>query len=378
MTPEQWRQVEALYDATVGHPPEERAALLANADSEVRRLTEALLAEQPTAVKTPDPATPSAQQAMTATRLSAGAQIGPYRIEGLLGTGGMATVYRATDTRLGRRVAINISDERFSGRFQREAQSIAALNHPHICTLYDIGPNYLVMELVEGETLSARLKRGPLPPPTASQHGAQIADALIAANSKEITHRDLKPGNVMVTKNGVKVLDFGLAKMKTGSEPLTESHVVIGTPLYMAPEQLEGKACDARTDLYALGLLLYECLTGKPLRQGQAPSWNGMADRLKHVVSRCLEHDPDDRWQTARDLRAELNWAQTTEARVTAPPKRSRVFSLGLAVALTIAVAGAIYWYTQRSPHPHRWRPTRRCISRWTWGPNSPPMRPPC
>src|SRR5262245_32075468 len=148
----------------------------------------------------------------TGAHLTMGAQLGPYRIEGPLGAGGMGEVYCAIDTRLDRKVAIKVCAEQFSGRFGREARAISALNHPYICTLYDVGPNYLVMELVVGETLSARLRKGPLPIDQALRYGAEIADALSAAHAKGIIHRDLKPGNVMVTKSGVKVLDFGLAK----------------------------------------------------------------------------------------------------------------------------------------------------------------------
>ena len=163
----------------------------------------------------------------------------------------MGQVFRATDTRLGRSVAIKISHDKFTERFDREARTIAALNHPYVCTLHDVGPNYLVMELVEGETIAARLKKGKLSIDDTLCYGAQIAEALAAAHARGITHRDLKPGNVMITKAGVKVLDFGLAK-SSRDDSLTGTNVALGTPAYMAPEQLEAKDCDARTDLYAL------------------------------------------------------------------------------------------------------------------------------
>ena len=174
----------------------------------------------------------------------------------------MGEVYRAIDTRLGRAVAIKTMQQKFSDRFEREARTISSLNHPNICTLYDVGPNYLVMELVEGETLAARLTRGKISIESTLLYGGQIAAALAEAHSKGITHRDLKPGNIMVTKSGVKVLDFGLAKTQR-DESLTASHAIMGTPAYMAPEQSEGKECDARTDIYALGLVLREMATGK-------------------------------------------------------------------------------------------------------------------
>jgi serine/threonine protein kinase len=243
MSPERWRQVEELYQAALGRTSAQREALLASVDPDLRREVIALLAVE------------NAAQDSTMTVVGVGAQLGPYKIEASIGKGGMGEVFRAVDTRLGRKVAIKISAKQFDLRFEREAQAIAALNHPHICTLYDVGPNYLVMELVEGETLAARLKNGKLPIDDTLRYGSQIADALSEAHAKGITHRDLKPGNVMITKAGVKVLDFGLAKMNASpGETLTASHVIMGTPAYMAPEQFEGKDADARTDIYALGL----------------------------------------------------------------------------------------------------------------------------
>ena len=226
-----------------------------------------------------------------------GTLVGFYRIEAPLGAGGMGQVFRAVDTRLGRPVAIKFSHEKFSDRFEREARAISALNHPNICTLYDVGENYLVMELVEGETLGARLKKGALPMDQVLRYGAEIADALAAAHAKGITHRDLKPGNIMLAKNGVKVLDFGLAR-STHDETLTLTNAVMGTPAYMAPEQREGLPCDARTDIYALGLILAEMATGK--RQ----STEGISGPFGHVVERCLAKEPDDRWQSARDVQS--------------------------------------------------------------------------
>ena len=173
----------------------------------------------------------------------------------------MGEVFRAVDTRLGRAVAIKITREQFSARFAREARAISSLNHPNICTLHDVGPNYLVMELVEGETLAARLKSGPLPLKTALLYAGQIVAAVVEAHAKDIVHRDLKPGNIMIGKSGVKVLDFGLARSGQ-DETVTASRMIIGTPAYMAPEQREGKPADARADIYALGLILHEMLTG--------------------------------------------------------------------------------------------------------------------
>ena len=282
--------------------------------------------------------------------LSPGTQLGPYEIVAPIGAGGMGEVYKARDTRLDRSVAIKVlppdvsADADRRARFQREAKTIAGLNHPHICTLHDVGgtdgTTYLVMELLAGETLAARLEKGPLPIAQALGVAAEIADALSAAHRQGIIHRDLKPANVMLTKSGVKLLDFGLAKLSghgelpaaaslasapTEMRPLTSEGTIVGTLQYMAPEQVEGKPADARTDLWALGAILYEMLTGKRAFEGtsaasliaailerdpppvptlQPPTPAGV-DRL---VRRCLAKDPDERWQSAHDVADELRW----------------------------------------------------------------------
>ncbi len=202
--------------------------------------------------------------------LSAGDKLGPYEILAPIGAGGMGEVWKARDTRLDRIVAIKTSKAQFSERFAREASAIAALNHPHICQLYDVGPDYLVMEYVEGSPL-----KGPLPMQKAVEYAGQILSALDAAHRKGIIHRDLKPANILVTKqHGIKLLDFGLARIASGSadSTLTQAGEKIGTPAYMAPEQWEGKPGDARTDIYCFGCVLYEMLTGKRAAQdGRAP-----------------------------------------------------------------------------------------------------------
>ena len=252
--------------------------------------------------------------------------LGPYRIEALLGTGGMGEVYKARDTRLGRAVAIKISGERFTERFEREARAISALNHPYICTLYDVGPNYLVMELVEGETLAERLRNKPLPMDFVLRYGAQIAEGLAAAHTRGIIHRDLKPANIMIAKSGIKILDFGLARFTNPGDTLTASRVVMGTPAYMPPEQIEGKECDARTDIFALGLVLYEMSTGKrALSQGQPAPMEGLPTQFAHVVERCLEQDPENRWQSASDIKAELEWAGKRPTLAQAPARNASV-----------------------------------------------------
>jgi len=282
-----------------------------------------------------------------------GSQLGPYRIEARLGEGGMGQVFRATDTRLGRPVAIKICNPEFLDRFEQERRSIAAINHPRVCTLHDAGPNYLVMELVEGETLAARLKRGKLPLKETLRFGAQIAEALAVAHARGIAHRDLKPANIMLTKAGVKVLDFGLAK--SAVDPgLTAAGERIGTPAYMAPERLEGKESDARADIYALGLILEEMATG---RRSRDPA--GLPPALERVVKRCVEIDPDDRWQSARDLEWEL---ESMSALAEAPPEarvaggraqsRNALLAAALGVAVLLAVGLAWMRYRQRPVLP--------------------------
>jgi len=234
---------------------------------------------------------------------------GHTRSQHKLGEGGMGEVFLATDTRLGRAVAIKTTREQFTPDSSARRELSSALNHPHICTLYDVGPDYLVMEYVEGETIQNRIKKGALPLPLTLTYGIQIANALCEAHSKGITHRDLKPGNVMIAKNGVKVLDFGLAKFAAADETLTQAGVQVGTPLYMAPEQRDGRTADARTDIHALGLLRYEMATCKRALQGQPIQLQELPERFAHIVERCLAQEPEDRWQTARDLSAELAWA---------------------------------------------------------------------
>jgi serine/threonine protein kinase len=214
MTPERWQQVDQLYHSALEREPGQRSAFLAEAcagDEELRREVESLLAQEGSTLDRP--AWEGAADLLdnpTRTQLVPGTQLGPYRIEAALGAGGMGEVYRAVDTRLKRTVAIKIAKENFGERFQREARAIAALNHPNICTLHDVGPNYLVMELIEGPTLAERIKQGPVPLEEALGIARQITDALEAAHEKGITHRDLKPGNVKIKPDGiVKVLDFG-------------------------------------------------------------------------------------------------------------------------------------------------------------------------
>src|ERR1700726_3656004 len=278
-----------------------------------------------------------------------GKRLGPYEILSGIGAGGMGEVYRAKDTRLNRIVAIKVLPSHLADspelreRFEREARTIASLNHPHICTLYDVGhqdgTDYLVMEYLEGETLAQRLLKGPLPLDQVLQYAIEITDALDKAHRKGVTHRDLKPGNIMLTKSGTKLLDFGLAKLKqevapanvqlsqlpTANDPLTAQGTIVGTLQYMAPEQVEGGEVDARTDIFAFGAVAYEMATGKRAFEGksQASLIAAILERepppmsslqpmtppaLDRVVKKCLRKDRDDRWQSARDITDELKW----------------------------------------------------------------------
>lgn len=274
-----------------------------------------------------------------------GPRLGPYEIEAPLGEGGMGQVFRATDTRLGRAVAIKVLNEKFSRRFEHESRAIASLNHPNICTLYDVGPNYLVMELVEGETLAARLKRGKLPIEQAICLGSQVADALAAAHAKGIVHRDLKPANIMLTKSGVKVLDFGLAKF--AQDPtITDLVSFMGTPAYMAPEQFEHKPADARTDIFSLGLVLVEMATGKRTPSDQP---GAVAPALDRVVKRCLKIDPDERWQSARDLQWELESIAATRAAHFLHSRKARL-AVALVLAALLLAAFALKLFRKPSP----------------------------
>src|ERR1017187_5965638 len=350
MTPERWRQLEELYDAMKDLSPAERNVRLKDSDPELRSAAEAIFAQDGSALEHPA-WEGRASLFQTGTIVKAGMQLGPYKIERQIGAGGMGEVYRATDTRLAREVAIKTCRQEFGERFQREARAIASLNHRHICSLYDVGPNYLVMELLEGETLAEKLKRGPLSIERTLLHGGEIADALAAAHAKGVVHRDMKPGNIMIAKAGVKVLDFGLAKCSQ-DENITGANVVMGTPAYMAPEQREGRECDTRTDIYALGLMLHEMATGKRCLKGEMPSVAQLPEKLAHVIERCLALDPEDRWQTAADVRSELLWAaKPLRGAEPAPPvaigRHGRPYWF-LAAALLLAAGGVTGWLAHR------------------------------
>ena len=334
--------------------------------------------------------------------LTAGTKLGPYEIAGAIGAGGMGEVYRARDTRLDRIVAVKVLPPRLADnpelreRFEREARAIAALNHPHICVLHDVGrqndTEFLVMEYLEGETLAERLKRGPLPLEQVLQYAVEIADALDKAHRKGITHRDLKPGNIMLTKAGTKLLDFGLAKLQqeaapatplsqlpTAAEPVTAHGTILGTLQYMAPEQVEGKTdrIDARTDIFAFGVVVYEMATGKKAFEGTSqasvmakiletdpPPMSSLQPMtppaLDRAVKTCLAKDPDGRWQTASDLCRELKWIAEAGSQIASAStvkgfwpfsKRPLVVALGT-LLLGAVIAGVAIWNLKPAARP--------------------------
>ena len=321
----------------------------------------------------------------------AGARLGPYEIVAPLGAGGMGEVFRARDSRLDRAVAIKILNPQLAldpesrQRFEVEARAVSAINHPNICALFDLGReppspgqpkiDFLVFELIDGESLADRLLRGPLPFDQLCRTAVEIAGALDAAHARGITHRDLKPGNVMLTRSGAKLLDFGLAKLREPATPgsatqatrsfnpaLTSTGTVLGTFAYMAPEQVEGKAADARADIFAFGTVLYEMATGQRAFEGDSqakltasilahdpprPSsvQASLPPAFDHVVRRCLAKDPDERWQSARDVLFELRWISESVRNVPRASRRSRLTVAVAAVALTTAGAagGLLY-----------------------------------
>ena len=321
-----------------------------------------------------------------------GTRLGPYEIMTPLGAGGMGEVYRARDTRLDRTIAIKILPAQFSSdpvrkqRFEREAKTISSLNHPHICVLHDVGSqdgvDYLVMECVEGETLAKRLEKTALPLEQVLKFGAQIADALDKAHRSGVVHRDLKPGNIMLTASGAKLLDFGLAKpvvamaslatmtaTRAGQSPPTEQGTIVGTFQYMSPEQVEGKELDGRSDIFSLGAVLYEMVTGKRAFEGKSQLSVASAilekepepisaakpmtpPALEHVVKKCLSKLPEERWQSASDLASEIKWIAESGSQTgvagRAPAGRTkwqRASWLLVTTFFLLAVAGGAAWW---------------------------------
>ena len=361
-----WAQIDELLQSALAREPRERAEFLRKACADDLLLlceVESLLSSHEQAKDFLEDLAPGASLGGLTGRSHKsllGRRIGPYEILDLLGFGGMGEVYHAIDTRLNRSVAVKFLPSRFSGnvelreRFEREARTVSSLSHPHICALYDIGSDdgldYFVMENLEGQTLAERLKMGALPLKQALQYGVELADALSAAHRQGITHRDVKPGNIMVVKTGIKLLDFGLARVGKPKSPTmlagegkgpandasTVEGTILGTFQYMSPEQLEGLKADARSDIFAFGAVLYEMLTGSKAFEGKSQASLIAAilsstpapvskiqpvapEALDQLVQRCLAQDPEDRWQSASDLKKQLEWI----ARNVSKPPRS-------------------------------------------------------
>jgi serine/threonine-protein kinase len=359
MKAERWQRVEGLYHAALQRAPEDRAAFLKQAcpDDDLRHEVESLLGFESAGPSVLD-------HPAWETRLTAGERLGPYEVLEKIGAGGMGEVWKARDTRVGRTVAVKVCAERFSERFEREAQAIAALNHPHVCTLYDVGPNYLVMEYIDGQPLKGRL-----PVKRAIEYSREILEALDAAHRQGIVHRDLKPANILVTARGLKLLDFGLAKMRsttavaaeaTSTMTATGEQTIAGTPQYMAPEQIEAKPVDARTDIFAFGCVLHEVLTGEPAFGGKTVS-SIMAAVLAsepvpvsqlqpeipagygRIVHTCLAKDPQERFQSAPEVLRALDWVRE-EAPAQATRKRVLPWVTAGSMAILAIVALAIWW----------------------------------
>ncbi len=380
MEDERWRRLGGLYHAALDTPAAERSGFLDRAcpDPTLRVEVEALLA-QGTGDDLLNSTLQTSVQAPPRSRLTAGTLLGPYQIVKEIGSGGMGVVYQARDTRLERTVAVKVLPDHIARsteirqRFEREARTVASLNHPHICVLHDIGRQndvgYMVMEFIDGPSLAERLSKGPLPLEQALEFALQIADAVDRAHRAGVTHRDVKPANIMLTRDGVKVLDFGIAKFRFAAGPdlatlgqgLTAEGAVMGTPQYMAPEQFEGTPADARSDIWAFGAVLYEMLTGRKAFTGQ--SYSGLvsaiqaghppplslkplAPWLDRLVYRCLSKDPEDRYQSMRDVVLELRQPPLAD-RPLAPPTAhpSRWLWWGTAgCALMAAVASISVW----------------------------------
>ncbi len=385
-----WPRVKGILGDAIRLPADARAAFLDTAcasDDSLRRQVEKLLAAHDQADAFLE--TPPEMPAAIHNRSLEGQRLGPYEFVARIGAGGMGEVYKARDQRLNRTVAIKVlpshlaNDRQASERFELEARAVAALNHPHICTLHDVGREggiaFLVMEYLDGETLADRLERGPLKLDQALECAIQIASALDRVHRAGLVHRDLKPGNIMLTKGApgstsplqVKVLDFGISKAPASVAPpddetrpidvnLTGAGMVLGTVRYMAPEQLEGRPADARSDIFAFGGVVYEMIVGTPafdaptntaliaaIREQEPQASARLTPAMTRVIRTCLAKDPDDRWQTARDLLRELQWIQEgrREALANEPARSWWMTAIAAGVAAIAVAVAAGLWF---------------------------------
>jgi serine/threonine protein kinase/Tol biopolymer transport system component len=362
---ERWQRIEHIFHEALRRDVVARESYVSEAchgDGELFREVSSLVAnhEEDGDVESWAPAA-AAQLVVEQALLEPGHRLGPYRIDEFLAAGGMGQVYRATDTRLNREVAIKVSAARFSERFETEARAVASMNHPNICQLYDVGPNYLVMELVDGPTLADRIRRGPLPVSEALGIARQIAEALEAAHEKGSVHRDLKPGNIKITPDGVvKLLDFGLAEI--AKEPSTTgAGTIAGTPAYMSPEQARGDSVDKRSDIWAFGAVLYELLSGEAAFAGHTTSeiletiqqaesdWSALPattpTRIRTLLRRCLERDRRQRLRDIGEARIVIDASEEAPAQA-----RSTLRPWLVAAALMVLVIGSVGWWRATRP----------------------------
>ena len=404
MTSDRWEHIFTLFDAALARPEAERAAFLSDQcgeDAHLRQEVESLLAAHGDAegFLSGRPARAGAanadQSGPAPPSLTRGMRLGVFDIESFVGAGGMGEVYKARDTRLDRHVAIKVlspdaaTDPRGRARFAHEARAIARLSHPRICALHEMGHqdgvDFLVMEYLEGETLAARLRKGPMPLTQALRTAVEIAEALAAAHAQGIVHRDLKPGNVMLTAGGAKLLDFGLARLRapagSGLSPasgaLTSSQtapgLIAGTLPYMAPEQLEGNEVDARADIFAFGAVLYEMIAGRKAFEGtsQASVISAILSShppavavlqpltppaLDQVIKNCLAKDRNDRWASAHDVQLQLEWIAAHPSAVTvatgvARNRRRELLAWTMAAMAGLALV-ALWAWSLRRPIP--------------------------
>ncbi len=367
MTVGRWKRVEEVYHSALEYPPEERGPFIAQAcgaDNDLRNLIEDLVGrEEFPGLELPED---------TDIRFATGSHLGPYEIVEAVGSGGMGVVFRAIDKRLGRSVAIKTSRERFSGRFEREARTIASLNHPNICTLYDTGSDYLVMELIEGPTLADRIRKGPISSDEALNIARQIASALDAAHEKGIVHRDLKPANIKIRPDGsVKVLDFGLAKSTADSQRAEDSlaiqdcGLILGTAAYMSPEQALGQEVGKRSDIWAFGVVLYEMLSGIQPFGGatvpetlagiihQDPDLTKVPLKVRRLIGRCLEKDPAKRLRDLGDWEHLLDREADSIALSSQAPRKTwrvKIAIWAIPAAFIAAIGIRALWFRPAPP----------------------------
>lgn len=380
-----WANIERLFHSAMSRPREERGSYLKAAcggDAELMREVESLVGQE-AGIDSLLEHGAAGRHGLLSPEYAPGTMIGPYRVEEAIGAGGMGEVYRAHDPRMGRDVAIKVAGARFSDRFSSEVRAVAALNHPNICQIYDVGPNYFVMELCEGETLAERLTRGEISYSEAVEYGIQIAGALSAAQARGVVHRDLKPANIMLTGSGVKLLDFGLAKRmapSTGGDlpgiagPVaTEAGAIIGTAAYMSPEQAEGKPVDARTDVFSFGAVLYEMVSGRRAFRGEssaatlsavlneepAPLDDAIPRDLGKLIARCLRKRAESRprnmsdiKEVLEDLRNETTPERATPARLPAQGMRARRILWPALAALSAFAFGGAFVYLHLADKP--------------------------